>query len=106
VLWLDRGAARVAAAFEVEHTTSILSGIVRMLDLASAQGGAVPGLFLVAPDEREDQVRAQLKRPAFAAISSMRVRYLAYGELERNRSSMARFGSGLKPIEAIARDLT
>lgn len=104
VLWLERGAARVAAAFEVEHTTSILSGIVRMLDLASAQGG-VPGLFLVAPDGREDEVRAQLKRPAFAAISSMRVRYLAYGELDRNRSSMARFGSGLKPIEAIARDL-
>jgi type II restriction enzyme len=106
VLWLERGAARVAAAFEVEHTTSILSGIVRMLDLASAQEGAVPGLFLVAPDGREDEVRAQLKRPAFAAIASMRVRYLAYGELERNRSSMARFGSGLKPIDAIARDLT
>jgi type II restriction enzyme len=49
--------------------------------------------------------RAQLKRPAFAAISSMRVRYLAYGELERSRSSIARFGAGLKPIEAIARDL-
>lgn len=104
VLWLQRGAAQVAAAFEVEHTTSILSGIVRMLDLASAQGG-VPGLFLVAPDGREDEVRAQLKRPAFAAISSLRVRYLPYGELERNRTSMARFGSGLKPIEAIARDL-
>jgi type II restriction enzyme len=76
-----------------------------MLDLASAQGGAVPGLFLVAPDGREAEVRAHLKRPAFAAISSMRVRYLAYGELDRNRSSMARFGAGLKPIEAIAREL-
>jgi len=105
VLWLDRGEGRVAAAFEVEHTTSILSGIVRMLDLASAQGGAVPGLFLVAPDGREDEVRAQLKRPAFAAISSLRVRYVPYGELDRNRASIARFGTGLKPIEAIAREL-
>jgi type II restriction enzyme len=105
VLWLDREDARVVAAFEVEHTTSILSGIVRMLDLASAQGGAVPGLFLVAPDGREEEVRAQLKRPAFAAISSLRVRYVPYGELERNRSSMVRFGAGLKPIEAIAREL-
>jgi type II restriction enzyme len=105
VLWLDRGDARVAAAFEVEHTTSILSGIVRMLDLASAQDGAVPSLFLVAPDGREEEVRAQLERPAFAAISSLRVRYVPYGELARNRASMVRFGAGLKPIEAIAREL-
>jgi len=33
------------------------------------------------------------------------VRYVPYGELERNRSSMVRFGAGLKPIEAIAREL-
>jgi hypothetical protein len=34
VLWFERGAPRVAA-FEAEHTTSILSGM--MLDLATAQ---------------------------------------------------------------------
>jgi type II restriction enzyme len=33
------------------------------------------------------------------------VRYLPYGELERNRDAMARFGSGLKAIEAVARPL-
>jgi len=106
VLWLERGSGRVAAAFEVEHTTSILSGIVRMLDLASAQEGNVPALFLVAPDEREGDVRAQLARPAFRAIASLRVRYVPYGELERNKDAMARFGAGLKSVEAIARVLT
>ena len=51
VLWVDAGAGRVAAAFEVEHTTSIYSGIVRRLDLAlGAADGAAHGLFLVAPD--------------------------------------------------------
>ena len=105
VLWLERERGSAAAAFEVEHTTSILSGIVRMLDLASAQEGTVPALFLVAPDGREGDVRAQLARPAFAAISSLRVRYVPYGELERHREPMARFGSGLKGIEAIARSL-
>ena len=34
VIWLERTTAELAAAFEVEHTTSIYSGIVRMLDLA------------------------------------------------------------------------
>lgn len=105
VLWLERGTGRVAAAFEVEHTTSIMSGIVRMLDLASAQEKAVPALFLVAPDAREADVRAQLARPAFRTISSLHVRYVPYGELERNREAITRFGSGLKGIEATARAL-
>ena len=112
VLWLERRATtlwsdgRVAAAFEVEHTTSIYSGIVRLLDLAlGAPDQAVAELFLVAPDDREADVRAQLARPAFSRVADLRVRYLPYGELERHRESMARFGSGLKAIEAIARTL-
>jgi type II restriction enzyme len=106
VLWVDAAAGRVAAAFEVEHTTSIYSGIVRLLDLAlGAPEGAVHGLFLVAPDGREEEVRAQLKRPAFSRVADLDVRYLPYGELERNREAMARFGSGLKAVEAISRRL-
>jgi type II restriction enzyme len=112
VLWLERRApttwsdGRVVAAFEVEHTTTIYSGIVRLLDLAlGAPDQAVAELFLVAPDDREDDVRAQLARPAFSRVADLRVRYLPYGELERHRESMARFGSGLKAIEAIARTL-
>ena len=34
VLWLEGDTDRVAAAFEVEHSTTIYSGVVRMLDLA------------------------------------------------------------------------
>lgn len=105
VLWLD-ASGRVAAAFEVEHTTSIYSGIMRMLDLAlGAPEGATHGLFVVAPDDREDEVRAQLARPAFRRVADLSVRYLPYGELERNRDAMARFGTGLKAIEAVAKSL-
>jgi type II restriction enzyme len=106
VLWLEKGGERVVAAFEVEHTTSIYSGIVRLLDLAlGAPGSATRALFLVAPDEREEEVRAQLRRPAFQRVSDLHVRFLPYGELEQHREAMARFGQGLKAIEAIARDL-
>ena len=106
MLWVDGGAGRVAAAFEVEHTTSIYSGIVRLLDLAlGAADGAAHGLFLVAPDGREEEVRAQLRRPAFSRVADLEVRYFPYGELERNREAMARFGSGLKAVEAVTRTL-
>lgn len=106
VLWIEAATARVAAAFEVEHTTSIYSGIVRMLDLAlglSAQ--PTHALFLVAPDAREGDVRNQLQRPAFSRVTDMNVRFIAYSELEAHREAIARFGQGMKAIEAIARRL-
>jgi type II restriction enzyme len=106
VIWFNADGIPTAA-FEVEHTTSIYSGIVRLLDLAQGSdvGSAVP-LFLVAPDDREKEVREQLDRPAFrTSATALHLRYLPYGELEKHRESIARFGSGLKPIQAIARDL-
>ena len=105
VLWLEPG-GRVAAAFEVEHTTSIYSGIVRMLDLALGHAEQpVRSLFLVAPDDREAEVRAQLRRPAFSRVADLHLRYLPYSELEKNRDAMARFGQGLKAVEAVSRTL-
>ncbi|MES2136764.1 MAG: type II restriction endonuclease [Pseudomonadota bacterium] len=106
VLWLNKD-GNVAAAFEVEHSTSIYSGIVRMLDLALSGGElhAAAGLFLVAPDAREQEVRAQLQRPAFSRVADLDLSYLPYGELERHREAIGRFGSGLKAIQAIARKL-
>jgi len=106
VLWLGEN-QHVAAAFEVEHSTSIYSGIVRMLDLALSGGDlhAAAGLFLVAPDAREADVRAQLRRPAFSRVGDLDFAYLPYAELEKHRDAIARFGSGLKAIKAISRPL-
>lgn len=106
VLWLEAGADRVTAAFEVEHSTTIYSGVVRMLDLAlSGELHTSAGLFLVAPDSREGDVRAQLRRPAFSRIADLDVRYLPYGELERHRASIARFGTDLRALTEISHRL-
>jgi len=107
VLWLESGGHRVAAAFEVEHTTSIYSGIVRMLDLAlGLPDQPAHALFLVAPDARENDVRMQLQRPAFSRVRDINVRFLPYNELASHREAIARFGTGMKGIDAIARHLT
>ncbi len=106
VLWLVSGTDQAAAAFEVEHTTSIYSGILRLLDLGTGVPHATDlHMFLVAPDSREQEVREQLLRPAFRN-RDLAVKFLPYGALEENRASMARFGTGIKPIEAIARVLS
>jgi Mrr restriction endonuclease-like protein len=66
VLWL-KGKA-IIAAFEVESTTSIYSGLLRMADLVSMQPNINIPLYLVAPDERRDKVFAEVNRPTFAAL--------------------------------------
>jgi len=104
VIWLQPENGHAVAAFEVEHTTSIYSGIVRLLDLAYGNDlKACEGFFLVAPDDREGDVRQQIKRPAFSRIGELGIRYLPYGELRAQREAIARFGSGLKPIFAISK---
>ena len=102
VIWLESSGA-LAAAFEVEHSTSIYSGIVRMLDLAFSGANAAHGkLFLVAPDHRHPEVAAQLRRPAFSRAAELDIRYLQYSALKEHRFPMARFGSGIKPLLEIA----
>lgn len=106
ILWVDKDTKRVAAAFEVEHTTSIYSGIVRMLDLAlGLPDQPAHSLFLVAPDVREADVREQLRRPAFSRVTDLKIRFLPYSELATHRESIARFGHGMKGLDAIARTL-
>jgi type II restriction enzyme len=104
ILWLDSSSRKIVAAFEVEHSTSIYSGILRMLDLAMGpSGNSVKGIYLVAPDKRENEIRAQIIRPSFKAIGDLQLRYLPYGELLRNKEAMGRFGQGLKAIEAVSK---
>jgi type II restriction enzyme len=106
VVWFDKGSSRVAAAFEVEHSTSIYSGIVRMLDLALGSPAAVESrLFLVAPDGRREDVAQQLRRPAFSRVSELGIRYLPYSQLAEHASAIKRFGSGLKPLIEISEAL-
>jgi hypothetical protein len=63
VLWL-RGHS-IVAAFEVEATTSIYSGILRMSDLLALQPNLTIHLYLVAPDERRGKVEQEIRRPTF-----------------------------------------
>lgn len=64
VLWLKGNS--IVAAFEVECTTAIYSGLLRMSDLLSLQPNLDINLFLVAPDERRDKVEQEILRPTFA----------------------------------------
>lgn len=67
VLWL-KGTKAVAAAFEVEHTTSIYSGLLRMSDLVASSPNINFPLYIISPAVRLKQVRRELSRPTFQTL--------------------------------------
>jgi len=66
VLWL-KGRA-IKRAFEVEHTTSVYSGILRMADLLALQPNMDTRLHIVAPLSRKEKVFQELRRPVFSLL--------------------------------------
>jgi len=66
VIWLKRRS--IVRAFEVEHTTSVYSGILRMADLLSLQPNMDIKLHIVAPDSRREKVFQEIRRPVFSLL--------------------------------------
>ncbi len=66
VIWLKRRS--ITRAFEVEHTTSIYSGILRMADLMALQPNIDIRAHIVAPTERKDKVLEEISRPVFTLL--------------------------------------
>lgn len=74
------------------------------MDLALGSSvGRNCNLFLVAPDDRQQQVAQQLRRPAFSRVAELGIRYLPYGQLTQHGAAIQRFGSGIKPLMEISR---
>jgi predicted RNA-binding protein len=83
VLWLKGHS--IVRAFEVEHTTSIYSGILRMADLLALQPNMEIKLHIVAPGVRKAKVFQELKRPVFSLLEnkplSERCTFLTYDSI-------------------------
>jgi hypothetical protein len=88
VLWL-RGNA-IVAAFEIESTTSIYSGLLRMSDLITMQPNLNIPLYLVAPDERRDSVIKEVNRPTFSRRTRQCLEYCGFGFSVPSRAHIVR----------------
>jgi hypothetical protein len=98
VLWL-RGNG-IVAAFEVESTTSIYSGLLRMSDLVAMQPNLNIPLYLVAPDERRNKVIMEVNRPTFSRLSpplNQICRFLSFNSLRAQVNQISAIVRHLKP---------
>lgn len=104
VIWFHKGTSDLACAFEVEQSTSIYSGILRMKDLALSLPGQGGHFYLVAPEAREREVVAQMTRPTFLTqTKGFQLGYLPSGELRAECDAMCRYGVDRSVLLKIAR---
>lgn len=68
VLWIK--GRSIVRAFEVEHSTSIYSGILRMADLMALQPNLNIKAHIVAPLDRKLKVLQEISRPVFAFLEN------------------------------------
>jgi hypothetical protein len=97
VMWLQR--SRIEAAFEVENSTSIYSGILRMADLLALQPNIDIPLYLVVPEARLDKALLELQRPVFVNMQRplpRSCRVLTYGALDELTELAERAGGALR----------
>ena len=107
VLWLKGNA--IVAAFEIESTTSIYSGLLRMSDLIAMQPNLNIPLYIVAPDERREKVFIEVNRPTFMRLSPPLVkvcRFISFSKLQDQVSKISMFVRYLKPdfIEGLSEE--
>jgi type II restriction enzyme len=93
VIWLRPGTNEIVSAFEIEKSTSIYSGILRMEDLARSIPDCTCHFYLVAPNRREKEVAAQLHRPAFRNdLVDISLAFIPFDNLREHCDALCKFG--------------
>lgn len=103
VIWVQ-GAKQVAAAFEIEHTTSIYSGLLRLSDLVALAPNLNFPLYIVTPESRIEKVRRELSRPTFQTLSLHEIcKYFSFEELEAAAEGIMNWANAPSAIDKLAK---
>jgi hypothetical protein len=95
VIWLNGG--YIEKMFEVESTTSIFSGILRMTDFVVKVPNLSVDMYIVAGSEDEEQVRKQMSRPTFQHVMGRAehcsLQYVSFEEVREKQELVERAGA-------------
>lgn len=105
VIWLKPGTNEIVSVFEIEKSTSIYSGILRMEDLARSIPDCTCPFYLVAPNRREKEVMAQFARPAFRGdLADITLAFVPFDDLRDHCDALCKFGEDHTILKKIARE--
>lgn len=102
VMWFQKGTNNVIAAFEVEKSTSIYSGILRLTDLSYTITDRDEVFYLIVPDQREKDVVLQLSRPALRQNGAL-IKYILFSDLRQHCDALCKLGESHHIMEKIAK---
>ena len=102
VMWFTKGTNKIVSAFEVEKSTSIYSGILRLTDLDYSFRQDPPALFLIIPDKREKELILQLSRPAIKG-TNLQIYYILFSHLRKHCDAICTFGESKESLKKIAK---
>ncbi|MBD8071297.1 hypothetical protein [Bacillus sp. PS06] len=101
VLWIN-DSNKIVCAFEVEKSTSIYSGILRLFDLSLVMDNDCR-FILIAPDKREREIKAQLLRPSFQHNHMCSIAYILFSDLRCDCEAMCKYGTNASVIDKISK---
>ena len=101
-LWFQKGTNNVLCAFEVEKSTSIYSGILRLTDLSYTISDGDEAFYLVVPEQREKDLQLQLAHPSIKQ-NNIPIKYILFSELRKNCEALCKFGDSHHIIEKISK---
>jgi type II restriction enzyme len=106
VIWFEKGTNKFVSAYEVEKSTSIYSGVLRLTDLAlTLPNSEKLSLYLVAPDQREKEIIAQLKRPSLIKQDGLKIAYILFSELCTHCESICKLGEDHTIMDKVAKGI-
>lgn len=102
MIWFEKGTNKIVCAFEVEKSTSIYSGILRLTDLYFSFPEDPSSLFLIIPDNREKELELQLSRPAIKG-NNIEIHYILFSDLRKHCDAICTFGDSKETLKKIAK---
>ena len=76
VIWMKDNS--IIKAFEIEHSTSVYSGLLRMSDLNALVPNLSIDFYIVAPGDRSEKVIKEIRRPTFRKLLGNGCHFITY----------------------------
>jgi type II restriction enzyme len=102
VIWFEKNTNKAVCAFEVEKSTSIYSGILRLSDLGFSLSDHQSSLFIIIPNAREKDVVVQLSRPSIKK-GNLEIKYILFSDLREHCDALCKFGDNHRILQKIAK---